>query len=214
MAKKIEAILWDFDGALVDSLPIMEKCWQEVRDNLEFAKDIPFVRYKDHIGRPFPEMMSRLGITQKDAEDAEKIYFGSKHRDKLPLIYNGITDSLSRLKTDYKLGLVTSKDKETTDNWLSRLDLLKYFDDVQTPDGKKGLGKPNPYFILKSLDNLGIAPSNALYLGDMEVDYEAANRAGTAFAHTSWGYGDIEDLNPALELKTPKDLFKYLDFFK
>lgn len=212
--KKIEAILWDCDGAIVNSLPIMRECWKNVQEKVECTRNIPFEMYKANIGRPILEILSRMGITDdKVAKEIESVYFSSESRKKVPEVYPGIIEVLDKLKDKYRLALVTSKDMATTKSWLEQLGVLGHFQDIQTPDGlPKEFGKPNPYYILKALANLKVAPNRALYLGDMEVDYEASVRAGTAFAHTSWGYGIIDNLHPTSNLKNPNEIFNYLKF--
>ena len=180
--KNIEATLWDFDGAIVNSLPIMEKCWTNVQNNLEIPQ-IPFSEYKRHIGRPFLEIMERIKVPDNLVLDAKELYFSCKARNQAPELYEGMEDILKYLNKKYRTGLITSKDRETTDRWLSQLGLEKLFEDIQTPDTlPKEFGKPNPYYILQSLANLKISPNKAIYFGDMGVDCEASKRAGTYFA--------------------------------
>ena len=72
---------------------------------------------------------------------------------------------------------------------------------------KKGLrGKPAPDQILFCLAMTHTDPKDAVYIGDMQVDYEAATRAGIDFIHASYGYGkcdhsvkSIENLNSLLD---------------
>jgi len=207
---EIDTILFDFDGVLVNSLPIMEECWKRVRGRLNL--NIPFSDYKKHIGKPFLSVMDKLGIPEELTLMANDIYFSCDARKKIPMIYPGIKDLLESLKGNYLMGIVTSKDYKTTSRWLYQLGLESIFESVQTPElYPKEFGKPNPYFVLKSLINLRTTPNKAIYIGDMGVDKEAATRAGINFLYASWGYGRINDLDDQHILKTPKDIIKFLN---
>ena len=210
VSKKMQAILWDFDGVIVNSLPIMEKCWQNVKDNLDVG-NIPFSEYKKYIGRPFLEIVSILGMPDDLGKEAKRLYFSCDARNQAPELYADIKDVLSDLRQDYKTALITSKDMLTTQRWLKQLGLEKMFDDIQTPDSlPKEFGKPNPHYILQSLANLEVSPNDAIYFGDMDVDVEASKRAGVRFAHASWGYGNITELDGSVRLEYPSDIVRYL----
>ena len=56
-------------------------------------------------------------------------------------------------------------------------------------------GKPAPDHILYAMSELNINASDTLYIGDMDVDYEAAKRAHVNYAHALWGYGVYDDEN-------------------
>ena len=51
--------------------------------------------------------------------------------------------------------------------------------------------KPSPEGILKALWQLGIPPGQALYVGDTEVDYQAASAAGTHFVAVVGGHAPL-----------------------
>jgi phosphoglycolate phosphatase len=57
----------------------------------------------------------------------------------------------------------------------------------------------------------GVAPADALYIGDQATDAEAARKAGVAFGAVHWGYATIEALREqdcATEFVTPADLHR------
>ena len=56
-------------------------------------------------------------------------------------------------------------------------------------------GKPAPDHILYAMSELNMNASDTLYIGDMDVDYEAAKRAHVNYAHALWGYGVYDDEN-------------------
>ena len=54
--------------------------------------------------------------------------------------------------------------------------------------------KPRPDAVLKALEEMGVQPAEAVYVGDSEVDWETARNAGTQLALVLWGFRDEADL--------------------
>ena len=48
--------------------------------------------------------------------------------------------------------------------------------------------KPDPTMLLEMLDEMGVSPEEAVYVGDTSVDVEVARNAGTKAIGVSWGY--------------------------
>ena len=46
---------------------------------------------------------------------------------------------------------------------------------------------------LYAMLELNMNASDKLYMGDMDVDYEAAKRAHVIYVHALWGYGACND---------------------
>ena len=57
------------------------------------------------------------------------------------------------------------------------------------PDGACECRKPLPGMLLRIMDYYGVEPAETLFVGDAEVDREAAARAGTAFMWASDLFG-------------------------
>ncbi len=58
----MKLVLFDLDGVLIDSRETMRTAWETVRHELKI--DEPFDRYFAEIGRPFSEIMERLGLAR------------------------------------------------------------------------------------------------------------------------------------------------------
>lgn len=79
--------------------------------------------------------------------------------------------------------------------------------------------KPAPDLVHLVLKDLGIAPTDAVYIGDSDVDVDTARNAGMDAVSVTWGYRDVEFLRAhgatsfvhtpeelgALLLSTPKE---------
>ncbi|MDX3435588.1 HAD family hydrolase [Streptomyces stelliscabiei] len=197
-------LLLDLDGVLVDTRPVMEVAWRAVQE--AHGVDIAFETYQEQLGRPFDDIMARLGLT--NAEEIHRTYTEtSAAASHLAQEFEGITDVLLSVAADgWSLGVVTSKPLARATPLLARLGCP--FVTVRGPGGL-GRGKPAPDPILLALIDLGVDPADAAYVGDMAVDQEAARRAGVSYIHAGWGYGSPTGPCPAVA-DTPRQLLHLL----
>ena len=186
--------IFDLDGVIIDSKHMMEQAWNICE--LEHKLEQPFSEYFKHIGKPFRDIMKELGI--EDVETVKHTY------DKASIelmeysleFYPDVEDTLKKLKKKHKIAIVTSKTIERTKLILEHLDVE--FDCVVSP--KTGLrGKPAPDQILFCLAMTQTDPKDSVYIGDMQVDYEAATRAGIEFIYASYGYGKCDHSVKSIE---------------
>lgn len=198
-------LLLDLDGVLVDTRPVMEEAWHSVTRAHGF--DVPFEAYEQHLGRPFDDIMARLGIA--DAGRVHETYSqASQAASHLARHFNGMTEVLHAFAAaDWRLGIVTSKPLNRAAPLIAKLGCP--FATVRTPGGP-GRGKPAPDPLLLALVDLAADPACGTYVGDMEVDHEAARRAGVPYVHAGWGYGRPGTPTPAIA-HSPSDLLQLLD---
>ena len=185
MKNKINLIIFDLDGVLIDSKKNMHLSWKKVQ-NL-FNIKIKFKSYFKNIGLPFNQIIKKLGIKNK----IDKVFYeykkeSIKNFSKIRL-YSGVTSTLKNLKKNYKTAIVTSKDSYRTTIILNRFN-INFFDQIVC-FSKKFKGKPNPDQIVKVLKSLNQKKNRAIYVGDMLVDYKAACAAGVEFVYAKYGYG-------------------------
>lgn len=183
-----KAYIFDLDGVLIDSKHMMSQAWQMCE--LEHKLEQPFSEYFKHIGMPFKDILKTIGI--KDNHDKIKYTYDEASKELMEYcleFYDDVEETLKELKKTCKIAIVTSKTIERTKLILNELDVE--FDSVVSP--KSGLrGKPAPDQILFCLAMLNVDPQDAVYVGDMQVDYWAAERAGIDFIHATYGYGNVK----------------------
>ena len=178
-------VLLDLDGVLVDSRDAMEQAWRAVQHEVGVAT--PFADYFAEIGRPFADILRRLGLTD-DAVEIERVFRATALREapRVPA-FPGVESALASLvERGIKLGVVTSKAAAQTDWTLAQFDVP--FATILTPEPHSP-GKPAPYPLLVAASEAEVGVSEAVFVGDMEVDREAARNAGMRFLHAAWGYG-------------------------
>jgi phosphoglycolate phosphatase-like HAD superfamily hydrolase len=170
----------------------MRKAWGAVCN--ELGLDIHFDRYAERIGLAFHEILEQVGVPDDLHERTKQIYDREsfKYIDNVKL-FDYVIPALQRLKDHgFKVTLATSKTKDRTDAILECHFHSFKFDYVTTPESvARGRGKPKPDQLLRAAIEVGADPYNSLYVGDMEVDRQAAKRAGFQYIYAKWGYGDL-----------------------
>jgi len=188
----INHVCFDLDGCLIDSIPVMKIAWEEAMKKTGGMTS--FNEYAELIGLPFFEILKQLGIDKSHHQKIKEVFdeVSEKNIDNV-IIFDSINKSLERLQRyGIKLSIATSKPKERTHLILSKLFPTIKFDCITTPESVKR-GKPFPDQLLLSCLEIGTEPKNSVYVGDMDVDRQAAERAGFNFLFAKWGYGNIKN---------------------
>jgi len=208
-----ELVLIDLDGTLVDSVPDLAFCVDEMMQQVDMpVQGIDKVR--TWVGNGVERLVRRAltGTLDGEPEDAlfEKAYpvfleLYKENTSKRSQVYPGVTAGLEWLKQqDLALGCVTNKAEQFTLPLLENLGLLKYFGLVVSGDtlAKK---KPDPMPLLHAAEHFNVSPEKSLLLGDSISDVKAARAAGFSVICVSYGYNhgkDIREANPDVVIES------------
>lgn len=214
--KKVDTVLFDFDGTLMDTTEVIVNSWQHTFKTLE-GKERPLDEIYPTFGEPLPTTMSKF-FPDLDVDDCINIYRGYHYDNFGDLInlFPGMRELMDALKEqDYTLALVTSRMLNTTNQGLAKYDLDKYFDTVITcEDTDKH--KPDPAPIQITLDRLDKSPSSAIMIGDTMFDILCAKNAGVKSVLVDWTVSISEDEKigkdaPDHIIKEPMEILNILD---
>ena len=202
--KKNKAICFDLDGVIINSLPNMQKSWEETckKNNLY----ISFLKYKKLIGLPFKEILKKLNIKNKFNIIQSDYRNFSNQNLKLIKCYPDIKKILKKLSKKNKIVIITSKERNRSIKIL-KLKNINYDLLVTPSDVKKG--KPHPESIKKVLEKFSLNRKNILFIGDTVFDYMFAKNSKVDFLFANWGYGSINYKN-LKRLNKPVQLLKYI----
>lgn len=187
-----EVILFDLDGTLVNSVPLLRKTFQNVFSDM----DIPWTENNMlHLSTlPLKESAKRF------AEQRQKEFLTSfmkhylSHHDKLMKMFPGTREMLELLKSHkHRLGIVTSKTHTGTMTCVDFLRIAALMDVIITDDDAAH-HKPHPEPLLKAMEVLSVSAEVTLFVGDSSPDLIAAKSAGVKVAYVTWGAGNIEDI--------------------
>lgn len=176
----IKAILFDIDGVLLDSF---EANLKFVQDLLKKAGYPPPTReeFPDLFHRPLFDII-KMRTKLNSAEKVKRIWEMGKNREvsyDLNLLNTPerIEEVIKILNNSYELGIVTSRVREAVFEVPVLKKLEPYFKiAVAYQDTEKH--KPDPEPLLYAANQLGVAPENTVYIGDVENDVKAGKAAG------------------------------------
>ncbi|MCU7920501.1 MAG: phosphoglycolate phosphatase [Candidatus Thiodiazotropha sp. (ex Epidulcina cf. delphinae)] len=202
MIKKPEMILIDVDGTLVDSVPDLAYCVDEMMKQLGRPPHGE-AKVRDWVGNGVERLVRRALIGRLDGEpeetDFERAYplfldLYAVNTSQRSMLYPGIREGLGYLKNQgYRLGCVTNKAARFTLPLLKDLGVDSDFEIIIAGDTlpKK---KPDPMPLLHAAKSLGVDPVAALMVGDSQSDVKAARAAGFQIVCMSYGYNHGEDI--------------------
>lgn len=184
--RKVDTVLFDFDGTVMDTTEVIVNSWQHTFRTLE-GKERSLEEIYPTFGEPLPTTMEKF-FPDHPVEDSINIY-RSYHYDNfgsLIKVFPGMEEVMIDLQNDgYTLALVTSRLLGTTMQGLEAYDLKKYFDVVLTcEDTDKH--KPDPAPINITLDKLGKTADSAIMVGDTMFDILCAKNAGVKSVLVDW----------------------------
>lgn len=179
--KRIAALIFDFDGLIVDSETPGFRAWSEVY--AAHGCPLPFDKYSACIGtiggfdlHGYLEAQTGRSFDRTDLERACTSRWLELMHDQ-PLL-PGIASCVTSAK---KRGLGLAIASSSTQKWVTRnlkkFGLLDYFDAVCTSD-YVGSVKPDPALYLLALDRLGVTAGEAIAFEDSPNGILAAKRAG------------------------------------
>lgn len=214
---KVEAVLFDLDGTLLDTLQDLVDSVNE----LLAVNGLPtrsFEQIRSFMGNgaaelvqcALPERVPEAEL-QKYLEQYRQIY--AKNMDRHTAPYPGIPDLLRKLQsTGIKTGVLSNKPDWATKKLAEGAfgDLLDAVAGDRPGEIKR---KPDPEPLRLMMEQLGVSPETTIYVGDSEVDIETARNTGLDGIAVSWGFRDrpfLEKEKPDYLVDTPAELWELI----
>ena len=200
--KKPEMILIDVDGTLVDSVPDLAFCVDEMLQQLGMPeRGEAAVRH--WVGNGVERLVKRALLNQLNGEPDQALFekalpifrqLYAENTSKRSFLYEGVKEGLDYMKkSGYRLGCVTNKAGEFTLPILRDLGVEDYFEVIICGDDT-ARKKPDPLPLLTAAERMSVKPENSLMLGDSQSDVKAARAAGFQIVCMSYGYNHGEDI--------------------
>lgn len=178
--RKLQAVIWDMDGVLVDSEPTHIAAWQFAFEKFRLPLDPG--RLKRTFGMT-NEMVVRtmvdspLSLDAMDAILMEKNRVFQKAIAVDAVILPGVLDWLKSLKENgIRQAVASSSTPENIRIILDKLAIADYFEVVVS--GKDSPSKPEPFIFLKTARLLDAHPRGCLVIEDSVAGVQAAKAAG------------------------------------
>ena len=200
--RKPKMILIDVDGTLVDSVPDLAYCVDEMMKAIG-REPHGETKVRDWVGNGVERLTRRALIGQLDGEPSDEDFakgypiFLELYKDntsKRSCLYPGVREGLDYMKSQgYRLGCVTNKDAQFTIPLLKGLGIYDEFGIVVSGDTLP-VKKPDPQPLLHAAAHFGVGAEDSLMLGDSKSDVTAARNAGFQIVCMSYGYNHGEDI--------------------
>lgn len=223
-----KTIIWDLDGTLMDTLQdLMDsvnhalgkhgmpvRTYQEIRNFLgNGVKRLLELSVPDGLENPlFDEVFADF-----------KSHYIQHCQDKTGL-YDGIADTLKELKKrGIRMAIVSNKLQpgvtelvESKVRTVGKSDAicLKDYMDVAIGERPDMARKPAADMVNKAFEEMGIDKSNAVYIGDSEVDLATARNSGLPCISVLWGFRDrdfLEQQGAKMFAEKPLQILDFID---
>ena len=202
------AVLFDFDGTLVDTTELIYQSLRHAAKEVlghEPSREVLMA----NVGQPLPGQMAALvemeygGQGEADGLARELLesyrLHNEEHHEALIRKFPNVEEPLARLRrAGIKIAVVTSKRRHSVEMAIKTFPELGEVSDhfVTMEDTEEH--KPHPAPLLRGLELLGDVPvSEAAYVGDSPHDVQAARAAGLTSVAVGWGAFSEEALRAA-----------------
>jgi HAD superfamily hydrolase (TIGR01509 family) len=176
------AVLFDFDGILVDTEWAIYQAW--LRTFQRHGQDLPLSLYTRCIGSDFDawspkvhlEDLTKLGFDWVELDSARQVEIRAELEKEGPI--DGVVALLEGIKAcGIPQAVVSSSSHFWVDGWLEKLGLRGYFGDVICKGDAPRI-KPAPDLYLAAAERLGVDPGGCLVIEDSHNGLRAAHAAG------------------------------------
>ena len=213
---KYKAIIFDLDGTLLDTLnDLAEGTNYALRVNGFPERTLDEIRRC--VGNGARKLVERAvpgGQVEAALEQVRRdfdVYYKVHCKDHTGP-YPGIMEMLEKLAgKGYALGVVSNKPDFAVQELIPGY-FPGMFDSV-SGEREVVAQKPAPDLIWEAMKNLQVNSSEAVYVGDSEVDLEAAANAGIPCISVAWGFKGrefLEEHRAEVIIEKPLEILEYL----
>ena len=210
----IKAILLDVDGTVLDTREFIYQA-AEYALNTEGYPPVPREQIARAVGHSFDDFYS-IVLEKPDLEasalQAAHRIFQLEHMD-LSVPFPNAEETLIELKRrGYRLAAVTSRWRASVMATLDAARLTNLFDVVMAAGDSPEL-KPSPMPLLMALARMGCVASEAVMVGDTDIDVEAGNAANMKTVRVRYGFMMSDGEKVKADFYIEKNISELLDLF-
>jgi phosphoglycolate phosphatase len=200
MSTTYDLVMFDLDGTLVETAPEIMDAVNDTLRHFQLA-EVTQQQVNDWIGHGTRELLiSAFAYVQRKGVEAVRsdallpaywAEFDTHYQQRCGTrsqLYPQVRETLMALfERGVKLAVVTNKDGRFTSTVLNAHQLMPLLHRVVSGDTMP-IKKPNPAGILSCLEQFGVAPERALFVGDSSIDVATARNAGVTVWVLPYGY--------------------------
>lgn len=206
----IRNVLFDLDGTIVDTNELILESFLHVLND-KLAMEITRDQLIPKMGGPLVDQFQYFtGRTNVDQQVADYRKYNLKRHDEMVSVFPYVNDVVQAFSHQgIKMGVVTTKVRDTTNRVLQMFDLLPFMQTVITLDDVKH-AKPHPEPVQRAMTELQADPKETVMVGDSSFDIVSAQQAGAWSAGVAWslkGSAALTVYNPDWMLNDMRDLY-------
>lgn len=205
-----DGIIFDVDGTLWNSTPIVEKAWNEaLKDNGYEDIRVTARQLQGLFGLPMPEIINAImpDVPQKEQDIFAAKCYEYEHaylEKESGILYPRICETIRELAVRHEIFIVSNCQAGYIELFISKSGI----GDVITDHiclGDNGLLKADNISLIVRKHDLK-AP---VYIGDIQGDADSSYKAGVEFIHAAYGFGRVDRCFAAVN--EPEELLKVIE---
>lgn len=211
-----ECVIFDLDGTLVNTIQDLGLACDYLLKKYGKAPKWSVDDYKNFVGNGAKLLVKRAFENKLSDDELNSIYEEFKVKyDEIKFdhahVYPGMKEVVNCLKmAGKKLVVCTNKPDISAKGMVAAMFGENAFNVVQGVLDNKPK-KPDPTVPLEILSSLSVTPQNSVWIGDSNVDMEAAHNLGCFGIGVTWGFRPAENLISAdadVLISKPEDILK------
>jgi pyrophosphatase PpaX len=207
------AVLFDLDGTLIDSIELILSSYRHTMLEHRGATP-PDAVWVAGLGTPLWTQFRKFTDDESEVAAMVETYRGHNlaNHDRMVRPYPGVLEAVRTLhEAGRDLAIVTSKTRDGAHRGLRHCGFDGLFPVVVGADDVER-HKPDPAPVRHALELLGVAPGDAVFVGDSPHDLVAGRAAGVRTAAVAWGpfpREELDALRPDIWIQTAEDLAQF-----
>jgi phosphoglycolate phosphatase/pyrophosphatase PpaX len=211
--KKIKAVIFDLDGTVADTIPLVIKAFRQAIEPLA-GRSVSDAEITATFGPSEEGTILALAPGSYDKGLADYLAHYEALHDMCPAPFAGIEDILKTLKDKgVRIAMVTGKGKTSADISMRRWGLGDYFEVIETgiktgPNKPQGIRNVMNYFS-------GLGKDEVIYVGDTPSDITSCREAGIPIVSAAWAASaepeKLRELSPDAMFHTVADFSEWLN---
>ena len=205
-----DGIIFDVDGTLWNSTPIVENAWnQALADNGYGNIKVTAKQLQGLFGLPMPEIINAImpGVPQDEQDAFAPKCYEYEHaylEKEAGVLYPGICETIRELAKKHKIFIVSNCQAGYIELFMSKSGIGDVITDHVCLGDNNLLKADNIRLIV---DKYGLkAP---VYIGDIQGDANASYEAGVEFIHAAYGFGKVDKCYAVVN--EPKEFLAVID---
>lgn len=179
--KTHDAVIFDCDGTLVDTMPLHHKAWQASFDQFGAPFQFTWELFTRRAGLTLEETVLELNqefgcsLPATEVAAAQRLEYLRLSVNIQPIVH--VVQFARALAPRYPLAVASGSSRPTVVDALTKISLLDLFQVIVTP-ADVTRGKPAPDMFLVAAAQLGVPPNRCLVVEDGAPGLRAARSAG------------------------------------